>query len=184
MQRIYKYAIGLCGLLVMLLQISGCERQPALDHAADTAFGESLFQGNVVKLDTLVFTNPVQVNGNVRFDIISTLPQIKVGDLVYYPGGNGVLGKVVSAVLIGSRMVFQLDKSGLDQVFRSISIQDTVSKRLLKSRTRTSIHAWNSDTLGLDGLYWYNDLWQSGSLQVQSTKGRFYAKSAVGQFIF
>lgn len=184
MQGIIKYAIAVCGLLVMLLQISGCEREPALDHAADTAFGESSFQSNVVKLDTLVFTNPVQVNGNVRFDIIGTLPQIKAGDLVYYPGGNGVLGKVVTAVPIGSRMVFQLDKSGLDQVFRSVSVQDTVSKRLLKSRTRTTNHTWNSDTLGLDGLYLYNDLWPSGSLQVQSTKGRFYAKATVGQFVF
>ncbi|MFA5815028.1 MAG: PKD domain-containing protein [Bacteroidales bacterium] len=183
MQRILTYTRVLTRLLVLLLLISGCERGPVVDHAADADLNGSLYQNNVVKLDSLVFINPVRINGQMRFDLIGTPPLIKAGDIVYYPGGDGVFGKVISATLIGSRMVFQLDKSRLDQIFRSVSIQDTISKEVLKSRTRTDAHSWTIDTLGLDGLYLYDDFWQSKSLQVQFTAGKFYSKSSVGQFI-
>ncbi|MCX6226259.1 MAG: PKD domain-containing protein [Bacteroidia bacterium] len=167
----------------MLFLISGCEREPALDHTVDTALKGSLYQNNVVKLDSLVFTNPVRINGSVRFDLIGIPPVIKSGDIVYYPGGDGVFGKVVTVTFIGSRVFIQLEKSGLDQIFRGISIQDTISKGILKSRTRTDPSSWNSDSLELKGLFLFNGFWQSKSLQVLFANGKFYSKSSVGQFL-
>lgn len=184
MQRIHTYFRVLSWWVVILLLIPGCEREPAANHPAETDLKISTYQNNVVKLDTLVFANPVLlINGQVRFDLIGTPPAIKTGDMVYYPGGQGVFGKVSSTTLIGSRMVLQLDKPGLDQIFKSISIQDTISKGVLKSRTRTDVHPWNIDTLGLDGLYLFNDFWQSKSLQVQVITGKIFSKTSLGQFI-
>ena len=170
--------------LVLLFLFSGCERKPALDQEAETDLNGSFFLSNVIKLDTLVFTNPMQSNGQDRFDLIGTPPIIKPGDIVFYPGGDGVLGKVLTVTKIGTRMVFQLDNTGLDQLFRSIAIKDSVSRDILKYRFRTDAHTWNSDTLGLDGLFLYNDLWQSKSLQVQFTSGRLLTRGSAGSFIF
>lgn len=184
MQRIHTYFRVLSRWVVIFLLMPACEREPAVDYSAETDLKISMYQNNVVKLDTLVFTNPIfLINGQVRFDLIGTPPVIKTGDMVYYPGREGVFGKVSSATLIGSRMVLQLDKPGLDQIFKSISIQDTTSKGVLKSRARTDVHPWNIDTLGLDGLYLFNDFWQSKSLQVQFTTGKIYSKTSLGQFV-
>lgn len=170
-------------LPLMLLLVGSCERIPVVDQTADADINKSSYQGNVVKLDSLVFTNPVRVNGSVRFDLVGTPPAIKAGDIIYYPGGDGVFGSVTTVTLNGSRMFFQLGKAGLDKIFRNISFQDSISKNVLRSRMRIEKESWKDDTLDLDGIYLFNDFWQSKSLIVQFTSGKLYSGSSVGQFI-
>jgi PKD repeat protein len=177
------YARALISLMVVSLLVSYCEREPAVDHDGDTGKSVTAYQSNVVKLDSMIFVNPVRINGSVRFDLIGTPPTINPGDIVYYPGGEGVFGKVVTVSLSGSRMVFQLIKSGLEQVFKSISMQDNVSQGVVKSKIRTDKGIWYSDSLRLDGFRLYNDLWQSKSLEVSLNNGRLYSNSSVGQFM-
>ncbi len=177
------YIRVLTGFLVVAFLLAGCEREPSVDHPSDSDPSVTVFQNNVVKLDSMIFTNLVRVNGQVRFDLIGTPPTIKAGDIVFYPGSDGVYGKVVSATIIGSRMVFQLDESGIDKVFKSISINDTASKSVLRSRTQTNAGSWNSDTLDLAGVYLFDGFWNSKRLRVRFTDGRFYPESSVGRFL-
>ena len=172
----------LAGFLVVFLLLTGCGREPAVEQPSGSDQAVPVFQNNVVKLDSLIFTNPLRVNGQVRFDLIGTPPAIKTGDIVFYPGHDGVYGKVVSATIIGSRMVFQLDESGIDKVFKSISFNDTVSQRVLNSRTRTDAGPWNSDTLDLDGIHLFDGFWNSKRLNARFSDGRFYQESSVGRF--
>ena len=183
MERTQTYHGAAAGLILLILIISGCEREPATDHASVTAGKGSSYQTNVIQLDSLIFTNPVRINGNVRFDLVGTPPRINAGDLVYYPAGNGVFGRVVSAATIGTRMVFQLEKSALNQIFSSISIQDTSSHDIMKSRTRIGSGSWNSDTLGLVGMFLYDDFWLTKKLQVQFASGKLNSSSSFGQFL-
>lgn len=183
MQRFLIYLGFLAGLAIPFLLISGCEREPAVDHEAGMDMNKSNFQSNVVKLDTLIFSNPLHTNGNIRFDLLGTPPQINTGDLIFYPGGEGLFGKVVSVTTIGSRMVFQLEQASLDQVFKNASVQDSVSRGLLKSRIRTDAHPWYSDTLGLDQLYLYKDLWEMKGLEVQFLNGKLFSASSLEQFV-
>lgn len=182
MHKTFSYMLFLAGLLAVLLPGSGCEREPVQEEQGDVNLNVSSFQPDVVRLDTLVFTNPVRTNGQVRFDLIGTPPAIKSGDLVYYSGAEGVSGKVTSAMIIGSRMVLQLEKAGLEQIFKSITVQDTSIGRLLKSRFRTEAGQWNSDTLSLDELYLYNGFWESKSLKVHFSEGTLYSKGSCPQF--
>lgn len=183
MHRIFKYIRFSPGLLVLIILISACKREPVADHEADTGLSGSLFQNNVVKLDSSLFLNPVRTNGHVRFDLVGLPPSINPGDMVFYPGSGGFYGKVISASVTGSRMFMQLDASGLDRFFRSVSIQDTLSKNIVRSRTRIDPDSWNADTLGLEGVYLYNGFWQLKGLQVKWTEGKLYSQSSVGQFI-
>ena len=183
MQRNHPYSHVLGLILVLLFLISGCEREQVTVHEEATKPHESLFQSNVIYLDSLVFTNPVRANGQVKFDMTGTPPLIKAGDMVYYSGSECMFGKLVSFTLSGSKMIFILDKSGLDDLFRSLSIQDTISKSVIKSKKKIDTNPWNSDTLELDGLYLYNGFWQSRSLQVKVKRGKYYSNPSVGQFI-
>jgi hypothetical protein len=184
MQRKPDHINFLAGVLVFSLLFAGCEREPVIDQDAVAGPIESVFQDNVVKLDTLIFINPVRMNGNVRFDLLGTPPQIKAGDIVFYPGGDGLVGQVITASVIGSRMLFQLDHAGFDKIFKSVSIRDTLSKEILKSRIRTDAGTWNTDTLALEKMYLFDGFWQLKGLQVQFNSGKFHSGSSIGRFIF
>ncbi len=142
----------------------------------------SSFQQNVVHLDTLIFTNPVRTNGQVRFDLIGTPQQIKAGDIIYYPGIGSLYARVLSSATVGSRIIFQVEKPGISEVFKSISIQDDNSKNLLRSRTRIQSNRWNRDTLNLSDFFIYDGFWQNRILQVQFNSGKLFASSALDQF--
>ncbi|MDD4644984.1 MAG: PKD domain-containing protein [Bacteroidales bacterium] len=166
-----------------MLLIIGCEREPVEDYESEAVTNSSAFQDNVVKLDTLVFTNPLRTNNLIKFDLIGEPPAIKAGDIVYYPGIDGMFGKVITATRIGSRMVFNVESCQLDKVFKSVSFLDTVNSGTLYSRTRTELSEWNSDTLKLSGFDLFNNFWNSKPLQVQFTSGKIYSKSTIGELL-
>ncbi len=169
--------------MAAVIGIMACQREPVVEEPMTTGKNISSFQPNVIRLDTLVFSNPVRTNGQVRFDLIGTPPQIKTGDVVFYPGTGELYGKVVSATTAGSRMILQLEKAGLDEIFKSIVVFDESSKSLVRSRTRLFPSRWKSDTLDLTGLFVYNDFWQSRALQVQFESGKLTASSTPDQFL-
>jgi PKD repeat protein len=169
--------------LVGFLLFAGCEREPVSDHDASANLNASVLRDNVVKLDSMVFTNPMALNGQIRFDLIGTPPLIKTGDVVYYPGGGGLYGKVVTVATIGSRMVFNLEKTGLDQLFTSISIHDSISKEQLKSRKRTVSETWNFDTLGLSGFTIFDDFWETKILKARFISGKLLSTTSLKKFL-
>jgi len=166
-----------------MLLIIGCEREPVEDHESDAVINSSVFQANVVKLDTLVFTNPLRTNNLVKFDLIGDPPAIKPGDIVYFPGIGEIFGKVITSTRIGSRMVFNIESCKLDNVFKSVSFLDTVNSVTLHSRTRTELSEWNSDTLNLNEFNLFDDFWNSKPLKVQFTSGKFYSESTIGELL-
>jgi len=178
--KTYYFLLALIGVSILLNP--GCEREPATDYPLTGDEAALTFQTNVIKLDTMIFTNPVLINGQVRFDLIGTPPAIKTGDMVYYSNGNRFFGEVLSLTEVGPRLVFQIKKVGLDRIFSSLNVRDTLSQYLLKSRTRTDVAVWNADTLHLADLQLYNDTWQSESLLVKFTSGKFHSNSSVKQF--
>lgn len=183
MQRTSSNIKVFAGFLVVFLIVLGCRREPVVEEIADTGLNISSFQNNVIQLDTLIFLNPVRSNGQVRFDLIGTPPQIQPGNIVYYPASGGFYGKVTSSSITGSRIFLQIEKSSIEQVFQSVVIQDNSSKNHLQSRIRIESGRWDSDTMNLGGWYLYNDVWQSKSLQVHIESGKFYSSSSIEQFM-
>jgi len=181
MKTIAYYFRYLTGVLVAILVTASCERKTPEDYQAETLSGTTAAVGNLVVLDSLIFTNPVKTNTLVRFDLLGTPPSIKTGDIVYYPAGEGVFGQVISATITGSRMLFNLGTCSLNQVFTCISFQDSIRVLALKSRNRTDHGIWKSDTLQLNDFELYNDFWDTKKLVVKFTSGKLYSKPMVGQ---
>jgi PKD repeat protein len=168
----------------VLLAVIGCKRDPVVEEDITPGMNVSAFQPNVILLDTLVFSNPVRSNGQVRFDLIGTPPQIKSGDIILYPANGNLYGRVTSSAIVGSRMILQLETSGIDKVFKSISVQDENSKSLLKSRVRVQPDSWKSDTLNLSDFVIYDGFMATGTLQVKFKSGKLSATSIIDQFSF
>jgi hypothetical protein len=169
-------------LAVMMLLALGCTREPVVEDIAESYNNVSDFQSNVVQLDTLVFVNPVRTNGQVRFDLLGTPPEIKVGDMVFFAGVESLYGKVNSVSVVGSRVFLQLDKSTLDKVFKSIVLLDNQSIGPVISRTRIEEERWSSDSLSLAGWNLFDDYWQSQGLDIQFVSGKMFSKAGVREF--
>ena len=168
--------------IAVVIAFFGCKREPVAEEPGTAAFNVSSFQQNVVRLDTLVFSNPVPSGGQVRFDLIGTPPQIKNGDIIFYPGNGSLYTRVLSSATVGSRIIFQVEKPVISEVFKSISIQDENSKNLLKSRIRIQPARWNKDTINLSDLFIYDGFWQTRILQVHFNSGKLSAISSLNQF--
>jgi PKD repeat protein len=168
--------------MVLLTLALGCRREPIEDKETDAALNVSTLQSNVIRLDTLIFINPTRTNGQVRFDLIGTPPQIVVGNMVYYPGDDGLYGRVSSVSIAGSRVFFQIEKAAVDQLFKSIVIQDDVSKNQLRSLDRVEPARWNSDTMNLQGFVLFDDFRENRRLVVQFDSGKLFTSADADRF--
>jgi PKD repeat protein len=169
------------GLLLALVFTAGCRREPLEVDEPGTGSNLTVLQGNVVRLDTLVFVNQVR-NGQIRFDLIGTPPAIQRGNMVYYPGASGFFGRVITTNTAGSRIFMQVEESDLSQLFSSISILDNASAQSRRLIYRTTLGHWNADTLLFDGWNLFDGPWQSKGLQVRLTSGQVFSAATPDKF--
>jgi PKD repeat protein len=161
-----------------------CRREPLTDRDGEPLMDTSAFRERVVKLDTLVFMNPVTGSGQIRFDLVSTAPQIQTGDIIYYPANDGFYGKVLTVATVGSRMYFQIDTVGVDQVFSNLVLHDQVSRSRINRQFRDQPGRWQQDSMDLAGFEIFNGFIEEKSLRVSFSTGTLHSSGSVDRFYF
>lgn len=159
--------------ILMLILLIACQREEITERDGMVLPGQTKMDTTTVVIDTLDLTNPVRINGQVRFDIIGDMPSIQNGDHVFYPLGEGIYGTVARYTLSDSRVTIDLTREGLETVWTDLVLEDSITRANYTTRTRYLPQAWVSDTMKLDGIYLYDDLWNGKSLRVHVLDGKF-----------
>ncbi|MFH0762116.1 MAG: PKD domain-containing protein [Bacteroidota bacterium] len=173
MIRFQKYHSSLLFRILLLLILAGCQRENIIDRDGDVVPGETRMDPSTLVLDTNDLTNPVRTNGQVRFDIIGEMPGMQKGDHLFYPLGEGIFGTVAGFSLTDSRVTVDLTRSGLETVWTDMVLVDSITQDSFSARTRFLPQAWNRDTMQLDGIYLFDELWGGKSLRVHILDGKF-----------
>ncbi len=166
MKHLSKYHPLVCFLIAVLLASTACQREEVVPVTGETGTTGTLRDPSVLVLDTSSLTNPVRVNGQVRFDIIGNLSEIRKGDKIFYPAGNGIYGVVSQSFQSDSRLTMGISRVPLSAFWPEVILEDTVVGSLLVSRKRMFADSWISDTLSLEDLVLFDDEWQGSHLKV------------------
>jgi len=161
-----KYRPLICFLIAVLLASQACQREEVVPVMGGTGSKGTVRNPSVLVLDTLALTNPVRVNGQVRFDVIGSLSEIRKGDKIFYPAGEGIYGVVSQSFQTDSRLTLGVSRVPLSAFWPEVILGDSVVSGLLVSRERMFAESWVTDTLSLENLVMFNDEWQGSHLKV------------------
>ncbi len=169
--------------LSALLVLSACQREEILPVPGDTEATSTLLNPQVLVLDTTALTNPIRTAGQVRFDIIGKIPEIKKGDKIFYPAGEGIYGVVSQSFQSGSRLILGLNRMPVSTFWPEITLEDSVDASVPVSRIRMFPEAWVSDTLVMDDLVFFDNTLQGIDLTVTAPEIRISTAAVVRQQI-
>ena len=166
------YSCPLIRIFWLILLIA-FQREDIIDRDGEVVPRQTMMNPATLVIDTNDLTNPLRINGQVRFDIIGEMPEMHKGDHLFYPLGEGIFGTVEQYNLADSRVTIDLVREGLATVWTDLVLQDTITQARYSIRTRFLPQAWVDDTMQLAGIYLFDELWNGKSLRVHILNGKF-----------
>ncbi|MCD6332814.1 MAG: PKD domain-containing protein [Bacteroidales bacterium] len=151
--------------------VIGCRHEPVEEISGSLNEASSVILPEVVRLDTLVYSNPQISNNQVRFDLLAPTQPLPSGTVFYYPGRCPITGRVDETNQTSDRVVLTIESVSLFDLFQYCVLSDTIMDRNPVNESWQAGVISDGDSVYIDSLSLVSDNGSFGSLSAYIQSG-------------